>query len=189
MAKDLDTLTKDELGQLFPIIISESQKEWAELFLGEQNRIIALLGKNRALRIEHIGSTAVPGLPAKPTIDILVEIPKGEQVEREIVEIMSAEGYHQIRDQREHLMLVKGYTPEGFAGQCYHLHLAPRDQTALWDRIYFRDYLKAHPRAAREYAALKQRLARRHTFDREAYTAAKNSFIEQATARAKNRLK
>ncbi len=181
MTKDIDTLTREELGRLFPIIISEPRIEWADLFIQEKNNIIALLGKETAIRVEHIGSTAVPNLAAKPTIDILVEIPKGEDIKNKIINIMTAQGYNYMHDQTDHIMVVKGYSPEGFKGQCYHIHMGPKDHDALWDRIYFRDYLKANPSIAREYAALKRELALRHRNDREAYTEAKTEFIERVT--------
>jgi len=189
MSKNLDTLTKDELGRLFPIVISESKKEWSDLFIQEKNKIIALLCKKIALRIEHIGSTAVPGLPAKPTIDILVEIPKSEEVKNEIINIMTSHGYNYMHDQKDHIMVVKGYTPEGFKGQCYHIHMGPKDHSGLWDRLYFRDYLKANPSVAYEYTKLKQKLAKKHKFDREAYTELKTEFILKITETAKKVLK
>ncbi|MBU2513080.1 GrpB family protein [bacterium] len=189
MTKDLDTLTVEELGRLFPIIISEPKDEWADLFIQEKNRLIFLLGKEMAIRVEHIGSTAVPNLAAKPTIDILVEIPKGEDVKSEIIDIMTSRGYNHMREQTDHIMVVKGYTPEGFQGQCYHIHMGPKDHNELWDRLYFRDYLKANPQVTREYEDLKQELATKYKYNREAYTEAKTGFIERVTKTAINALK
>lgn len=120
MTKDLDLLTREELGRLFPIIISEPKAKWPDLFVQEKKQIIELLGKKTAIKVEHMGSTAVPNLPAKPTIDILVEIPKGDDVHHRIKSIMTSHGYIYMQDQIKHLMFVKGYTPEGFKGQCFH---------------------------------------------------------------------
>lgn len=181
MEKDLHKLTREELGRLFPIILTPYNDAWPDRFEKEKDRIISLLGEHTALRVEHIGSTAVPGLEAKPTIDMLVEIPKGEQTEDRIIRIMTSNGYDYMKNQKDHIMVVKGYSPEGFKGQCYHIHMGPADHKALWNRVLFRRYLKKHPDSADEYAALKKKLAETYRFDREAYTEAKTEFIEKIT--------
>ena len=76
MKKSLNQMTNEELGQLFPIIISESNPEWKSWFLTEKSEIIKALDEQNMISIEHIGSTAIPGIKAKPTIDILIEIPE-----------------------------------------------------------------------------------------------------------------
>lgn len=81
-------------------------------------------------------------------------------------------------------MFVKGYTSEGFKGQCYHIHMEPEGAESICERIYFRDYLISNPKVAKEYAALKKVLAKRYEFDRDAYTEAKSYFIKKATAEA-----
>lgn len=187
MTKNLNELTAAELGQLFPIIISEPKTEWKNLFTKEKNNIIALLSDKIALRVEHFGSTAVPHLIAKPTIDILVEIPKDENIKNKIINIMTSNGYSHVPEP-EHLMIVKGYTPGGFKDQCYHIHMAPKDD-GFWDRLYFRDYLIANPSIASEYAELKKDLASKYEHDRDGYTEAKTEFIEKMTRIAKRTLK
>jgi GrpB-like predicted nucleotidyltransferase (UPF0157 family) len=189
MTKELDKLSREELGQLFPVIISEPKPEWRDLFIKEKAKIINLLGENIAIRAEHIGSTAIPNLPSKPTIDILVEIPTDTKIARKIIPVMISGGYHHLKDHTEHLMFVKGYTPNGFEGQCYHIHLGPKDNKGLWDRLYFRDYLIANPSIAKEYATLKQKLAEQLTYDRDAYTEAKTEFIKKITQVAINSVK
>ena len=74
MVKDLNQLTTDELGQLFPVILVDYNPEWPGLASIESGNIKEAVGKEFISRIEHIGSTAVPGLCAKPTIDFLLEI-------------------------------------------------------------------------------------------------------------------
>lgn len=184
MARDLEKLTSEELGRLFPIIISEPKTEWKDLFIQEKKEINALLGKEIALRIEHIGSTAVPNLAAKPTIDILVEIPENEKVKDIIIGIMTSHGYRHVPEP-EHLMIVKGYTPEGFKGQCYHIHMGIKENDDLWDRLYFRDYLIENPSVAHEYAELKKYLESKYKHDRDGYTEAKTKFIKRITDIAK----
>jgi GrpB-like predicted nucleotidyltransferase (UPF0157 family) len=185
MPKNLDTLNREELGRLFPIIISEHKDEWKTLFNLEKKRLLNILTKERAIRVEHIGSTAVPGLVAKPTIDILIEIRDYKIKQNEIKEIMIASGYIHIKEQVDHMMFVKGYTPEGFKGQCYHIHMEPEGAESIRERIYFRDYLISNPKVAEEYAALKEVLAKKYEFDRDGYTDAKTDFIKNATLEAK----
>jgi len=184
--RDLEKLTSEELGHLFPIIISEPKTEWKELFIQEKKEIIALLGENMAIRVEHIGSTAVPNLAAKPTIDILVEIPEGEEVKEKIISIMLSNGYKHVPEPT-HLMIVKGYTPDGFKGQSYHIHMGTKKSVDLWDRLYFRDYLIENPFTANEYAGLKKDLESRYRYDRDGYTEAKTVFIKRVTDIAKKR--
>jgi GrpB-like predicted nucleotidyltransferase (UPF0157 family) len=186
VAKDLDQLTGEELGQLFPIQIVEWRAEWLDLFNKESAHLLNILGEERALRIEHIGSTAVPGLAAKPTIDILIEIQPDEEAQADITALMQDHAYIHMREQQDHLMFVKGYTPAGYKGQAYHIHMASKEQEEFWERLDFRDYLIAHPEAADAYAALKRKLAEDFHTDREAYTEAKTGFIRQYTDLAKN---
>ncbi|MEG1980665.1 MAG: GrpB family protein, partial [Victivallaceae bacterium] len=80
------------------------------------------------------------------------------------------------------MLFYKGYTPDGFAAEVFHLHLRnPGD----WDELYFRDYLRLHPEIADEYAVLKAELAVKYKFDRDAYTLAKGDFIRRQTAAAR----
>jgi GrpB-like predicted nucleotidyltransferase (UPF0157 family) len=188
MAKDLHTLSREELGQLFPIIISEPKSHWPYLFLQEKDNIIGLLGKKIAIMVEHIGSTAVPNLPAKPTVDILVEIPNGNDVKTKIINMMTSNGYNYMHEQDNHIMVVKGYTPEGIKGQSYHIHMGTKDHNELGDMLLFRDYLKSNISVADEYSKLKKNLASLHKHDREAYTKAKTTFIKKILAKAKKYL-
>jgi GrpB-like predicted nucleotidyltransferase (UPF0157 family) len=185
MPKNLDTLNREELGRLFPIIISEHKDEWKDLFIQEKKLLLRLFTKERVIRVEHIGSTSVPGLSAKPTIDILVEISDYKNRQDEIKEIMVSAGYIHMKEQVKHMMFVKGYTPDGFKGQCYHIHMEPEGEASIRERIYFRDYLISNPKVAEEYAALKKVLAKKYEFDRDAYTDAKTDFIKRVTSDAK----
>jgi GrpB-like predicted nucleotidyltransferase (UPF0157 family) len=82
-------------------------------------------------------------------------------------------------------MFMKGYTPQGFRGQAVHLHVRfPGD----WDELYFRDYLRSHPKTAKSYGKLKQNLQLRYEHDRDAYTEAKTDFIQEATRLARKEM-
>ena len=131
-------------------------------------------------RLEHLGSTAVPGLPAKPVIDVLGEIAPTAAARRRVIAYLDAPDW-EYWWYGDHPMFIKR---EGFMGRrTHHLHLAPAgDRT--WERIVFRDYLRRRPAVAAEYAAIKTRLATGHATDREAYTQAKGEFIRRVTAEA-----
>ncbi len=177
-------MSRAELGRLFPVSISESDPEWPVLFEAEKAVLADSLGAEIAGRIEHVGSTAVPGLVAKPVIDVLLEIAQDADLSL-LRERMGALGY-EVNERPENpppcLMFVKGYTPEGYRGQAYHVHVRyPGD----WDEIVFRDFLRSHPKDARSYAELKLALAELHRNDREAYTEAKTDFVRDAVRRAR----
>jgi GrpB-like predicted nucleotidyltransferase (UPF0157 family) len=184
MTKQLDQMKIEELGMLFPIIISEPDSNWMNLFKAEEVEIEKAIGKKNIVRIEHIGSTAVPNLKAKPTIDILLEVPDDIDTTL-IIERLKQSGYHftpRPENPAPHMMFMKGYTTHGFEGQAFHVHVRYRGD---WDELYFRDYLRANPAIAREYADLKVRLAKQFTNDREEYTAKKTDFIKRITEIAK----
>lgn len=180
-------MTRQELGRLYPVALSRYDERWPGLFESEKRRLLEILGREVALRIEHMGSTAVPGLAAKPTIDILVEIPE-VLAPGPVIERMVQHGYIHMEEQRKHLMFVKGYSPAGLERESFHVHMGPGDQDWLWDRIHFRDYLRRNPSEAQRYQALKLRLAAEHRHDREAYTEAKADYVQRITAAAKREL-
>jgi GrpB-like predicted nucleotidyltransferase (UPF0157 family) len=189
--KELDDLTIEELGQLFPIEIVPYDKKWSELFLEEKKLIQRTLGEWAALRIEHFGSTAIEGLAAKPIIDILVEIPQlTDELKDKVMKAMKGIGYHFIwrtDEQPPYMNFVKGYTLNGFEGNVFHIHMA--DEThSLWDRIYFRDYLRKNINVAKEYENLKIELAVKNKFNRDAYTNEKSDFVKRITEIAKNEI-
>ena len=146
-----------------------------------------MLGEEIVIRVEHVGSTAVANLPAKPTIDIAVEIPDIDDVGTKIISIMLSNGYNYMHEKNDHLMFVKGYTPEGIKGQSYHIHMGAKDNNVVWDMLHFRDYLRSNISVAMEYLQLKMELASLHKNDREAYTEAKTTFIKNALADAQQK--
>mgnify|MGYP000930753676 FL=1 len=83
-----------------------------------------------------------------------------------------------------YMHFVKGYSPEGFKGNLFHIHMSDKTHP-LWDRIFFRDYLRQNKRVATAYETLKISLAEKYKFDREAYTEAKSEFIKRITEEAK----
>ena len=177
MTKNLNELTVAELGQLFPIILTDYNPKWVELYQLEKQSIYATIDPKQIVSIEHIGSTAVPGLFAKPTIDILIEIQDHTDLDL-IKGNLKKIGYEYIlkpENPPPHMMFAKGYTQKGISGQTFHIHIR---YTGDWDEIVFRDYLKSNPDTALNYANLKRALANKHKNDREKYTVYKTDFIK-----------
>ena len=180
MAKDLNKLTTDELGQLFPIMIVDYNPDWPGLASIEKRNIIKNVGKVFISRIEHIGSTAIPGLCAKPTIDFLLEIMDITNCDFLIYQLNKI-GYHFIpkpENPSPHMMFAKGYSESGITGQTFHIHVR---YSGDWDEIVFRDYLLKNQTVTEDYARLKRRLAIEFKNDREKYTESKTTFIKNIT--------
>jgi GrpB-like predicted nucleotidyltransferase (UPF0157 family) len=158
-----------------PIVVVDYDPQWPLLFEKERATIMAALG-SRFLMIEHIGSTAVPGLAAKPVIDIAVGIQNLGDVPALIPHIEQL-GYRyeptfeELTPERR--LFWKG-TP---TVHTYHLHLAQADHPVLVHPLQFRDYLRRHPEAAEEYGVLKRELAKSCVQDMDAYVAGKTGFI------------
>ncbi|MDO5575970.1 MAG: GrpB family protein [Fibrobacter sp.] len=184
MAKSLDGMSNEELWELFPIIISEYNPQWKENYLTEKKVIENAVGLNNIVRISHYGSTSVPNLAAKPTVDILLEIKNSTNTDL-LVNCMIKAGYiysPQPKNAPPHMMFLKGYTSEGFKGQVYHVHVR---YDGDHDELFFRDYLCTHPETAKEYVKLKLELKEKFEHNRDAYTDAKTDFIKKYTKLAK----
>lgn len=172
------------LGKLYPIKIEEHNPKWKECYEEEKAFLQKVFG-DKILRMSHIGSSAVVGLMAKPTVDILLEIKENTDLTA-ITEVMLDNGYIVNTPEKDIILYLKSYTPQGFVGQAFHIHLR---HSGDWDELYFRDYLIAHPEAARQYEALKLGFKNEYEFNRDGYTAAKGEFIERITALARTEFK
>jgi GrpB-like predicted nucleotidyltransferase (UPF0157 family) len=162
------------------IAIVPYDPHWPALFERERDHLRVCLPPELIGRIEHFGSTAVPGLAAKPIIDILVEVADLAETRRVIVPLLEAQGYDYFwrpafDDDRP--PFYAWFIKRDAAGRrTHHLHMVESD-SELWARLLFRDYLVGHPETARAYGELKARLAESHRGDRVAYTRAKTDFI------------
>lgn len=156
-----------------PIHLLPYDPAWPHLFDEERARLESVLSPWLAGPIEHIGSTAVRGLTAKPIIDIMAgvrDLPSSLDARAAVAPLDYM--YFPYRSDVMHW-----FCKPSPAHRTHHLHLVPV-QSPLWsDRLIFRDYLRSSPAAAAEYAALKTALAEQHRFDREAYTNAKADFV------------
>jgi GrpB-like predicted nucleotidyltransferase (UPF0157 family) len=126
-----------------------------------------------ALRIEHVGSTAIPGLAAKPVIDMDVVIPSRRDLP-EAIRRLAVIGYEHRGD-----LGIRGR--EAFANPAglpeHHLYVCDRENAELRRHLLFRDHLRSHPAEAAAYAALKRTLAERFGADRDGYSLAKSDFV------------
>jgi GrpB-like predicted nucleotidyltransferase (UPF0157 family) len=153
---------------------------WPSRFELERERLLEVLHPWLAGPIEHVGSTAIPGLRAKPIIDIMAAVQTLEDSRPAIDALKSLSyGYFPYRANVMHWFCKP--SPQF---RTHHLHLVTL-RSQLWtDRLLFRDYLRTHPRTASEYVALKETLAAEHRSDREAYTDAKGPFVQRILALA-----
>ncbi len=160
--------------------------EWPKLFEKEAERLFQELG-NDVLRIEHFGSTAVPGLSAKPVIDILIGV-RSLSDAKKLIPILEGMGYSYWRDdlRKDGYFLVKGLPPNG--PRTHHIHMTEIG-SARWERLLFRDYLRHHTEEMMRYETLKRGLATTHSTDREAYTNAKSDYILSVMERARRELR
>jgi GrpB-like predicted nucleotidyltransferase (UPF0157 family) len=157
-----------------PITIVDYDEDWPTEYEAEKTRLVAQIG-GLAVEIEHVGSTAVPGIAAKPVIDIMPGVRSMADAEA-CIEGMRRLGYEYVPEFEEALP-DRRYFRKGHPEQKLHVHIV-QIGGEFWRRhIAFRDYLRAHPEAADEYAALKRRLAAQHPRDSHAYTHAKSEFI------------
>lgn len=178
--QDLTQMSNEQLWELFPIVLEPHNPAWKMWYEQEAEQVCRVVGRQNVLRLSHIGSTSVPGLLAKPTVDILLEISEETALEEMLAGLEHAGYLYAPQPQKPapHMMLMKGYTLQGFTPKVFHLHVR---YLADQDELYFRDYLRAHPETAAEYAALKQRLGQRFRHDRDAYTDAKGPFVAKIT--------
>ena len=161
---------------------------WPARFTEEKEHLLACLPRDLIGRIEHFGSTAVPGLAAKPVIDILVEVTDLEATRARIVPILESQGYDYF------------WRPSMFDGPPFYAWFIKRDTAGIrthhihmveshfehWDRLLFRDYLIEHPEVAAQYQALKSHLATACPNDRVAYTKGKTRFVVKVTEQARH---
>jgi GrpB-like predicted nucleotidyltransferase (UPF0157 family) len=165
---------------------------WPLLFQEEKEHLLTCLPYCLVGRIEHFGSTAVPGLAAKPIIDMLVEVTSLEKAKLRIVPLLEGQGYEYFwrptwGDDTPpfYAWFIKR---DSTGRRTHHIHMVER-HFEHWDRLLFRDYLKEHPEAAWEYQRMKMRLAEEYPKDRKAYTRGKTDFILGVMKQAKHDLR
>jgi GrpB-like predicted nucleotidyltransferase (UPF0157 family) len=165
-----------------PVVIVDYDPGWPGRYEALRAPIAEALG-DLAAEIVHLGSTSVPGLAAKPTIDIDVLLHSSEDLP-EVIRRLARLGYVHEGDfgiaGREAFA-----TPPGYGAHDHHLYVCAPDWAGHGDQIAFRDYLRAHPKTALAYARLKRSLAHKHRTNRGAYAAAKAGFVAAVLQRAR----
>ncbi len=170
------------------VAVMPYDSRWPEMFRNEKAHLLSCLPDALINRIEHFGSTAVPGLAAKPIVDMLVEVASLDETRKHIPPILETQGYDYFWRPT-----WGDDTPPFYAwfikrdaqgNRTHHIHMV-ESHFEHWDRLLFRDYLIEHPEIARQYEALKKALSSEYHADRVAYTKAKSDFITKITRLAK----
>ena len=158
--------------------IVEYDQSWPALYEEEKAIVVAATGIE-ANRVEHIGSTAVPGLGAKPIIDLMVGVSRVEGAQREI-KTLEGVGYEWRGETVPGTLYLRKAEPRRF-----NLHLTQWEGKFWQDKLLFRDFLRTHPETARQYEDLKCELMARLASDPPAYNAAKASFRQSLVQQAR----
>lgn len=160
----------------YEVTLRPYHSQWPQLFEREKMALMEVLG-HLPVYIEHVGSTAVPGLCAKPALDILIGGQSMAQLAQAIPNLERMGYMHKPKSSTPgHIFMAKGLED----ARTHYLHLL-RHQSLEWQKyIYFRDYLIQHPQKQQEYARLKEDLARRFPNNRAKYTNGKQAFINKA---------
>lgn len=169
-----------------PIELVPYNVEWPQMAAIEIQNLQAVLPAKHVLDIQHVGSTAIPGMLAKPIIDIQITVDSITTLKDVAVSALENLGYvfwDQDPDPTK-MFFVKGMPPFG-AKRTHHVHIIEPTSERGKNRIIFRDYLIKHPKVAREYEALKIALASKYIYDREKYTDEKTNFIQYVLEKAK----
>jgi GrpB-like predicted nucleotidyltransferase (UPF0157 family) len=172
------------------VAIAPYNPDWPELFRQEKEHLLSSLPNDLIRRVEHFGSTAVPGLAAKPIIDMLVEVTDLEATRVRIAPVLESQGYDYFWRPTNgddgppfYAWFIKRDPKTGV--RTHHIHMVQGDFADHWDRLLFRDYLIERPEVAGEYEALKVHLASVSPQDRVTYTRGKTEFIARVTEQAK----
>lgn len=164
------------------IEVQEYNPHWVEIFKQEADQIREMVG-DKILKIEHIGSTSIPGLASKPIIDIAVEIPSSNNIDA-VVESLEKLGYpksptHDKDISTERYLLRKGNPTQ------YHLSICYADKGSFLDRqTLFRDYLRAHDDIRDQYAQLKKDLLQQDPTGKDGYIGGKTDFVMSVLKKA-----
>ncbi len=164
------------------VMLEPYDPAWPDRFATERRRLLdrfadALCG------VEHIGSTAVPGLPAKPIIDVMAGVDSLADADALMAPLLAA-GYVTSAEFNAALTDRRWLMRHAEGRRTHHLHLVVHDGRLWRERLAFRDALRSTPALAERYALLKAELAARHPDDREAYTRAKGEFVQAVLARS-----
>ena len=168
-----DVTQKDHIN------IVQNNPEWPTYAKTEIEHIKSLFPNGLILDIQHVGSTAIPNISAKPIIDIQIAVDSLDIAKIIAVPLLQKLGYEYWAENPDQtrMFFAKGMPPYG-EKRTHHVHIVQPSSHHWHNKIAFRDYLIKYPEAAKEYEALKNRLAAEYKFDREKYTDAKAEFVK-----------
>ena len=164
------------------VSLRDYDPDWPARFESEAVLLGQAIGPWISGGVNHVGSTAVPGLVAKPVIDIMVGVADLES-SRPCIDILGGLDYCYAPHRAD---VMHWFCKPSPARRTHHLHLVTTGSQRFTDVLAFRDYLRAHPDAAREYGDLKRNLAAQHSHDRSAYTDGKSAMVAAITAQAQS---
>lgn len=198
MKQHVSELTPEEFQKTFPIFVEDVIPEYKTWYEEEKASILSAVGKENVVRINHVGSSAIPGIKAKPVVDVLLEIDGTSNVDI-IVEALKSIGFGtEICMKKENpfeYLLAKGMTVNGFDKKVFLLHMR---YAGDWSELYFRDYLLDHPDIADEYSKLKEqilkdisegKIERMPNGQPNGYSNAKYKFVDGISKKAKEEYK
>lgn len=166
-----------------PITVVDYDPEWVDAYEKEERQIRNATGEYLE-EIEHIGSTSVPGLAAKPVVDIVAGVETLEDADR-CIEPLQTLGWNYVPELEESIPDRRYFRKMDSGNHTHHLHMVETTSN-WWNRhILFRDYLREHPEVVREYEDLKRELAEQHRWNVSEYTGAKTDFIQNVEERAR----
>jgi GrpB-like predicted nucleotidyltransferase (UPF0157 family) len=167
-----------------PVVVVDYDPAWPHVFEAEKTRLLNAAGE-LIIAIEHVGSTSVPGLGAKPIIDILAGVRALAEGRQTIGPLTTQLGYEYMPEYEVEMPYRLYFHKHPPTGDQFHLHMV-ETTSEFWERhLLFRNYLRAHPAAAQEYERLKRHLADEYRTEREAYTEAKTEFVRSIEAKAR----
>lgn len=158
-----------------PVVLEEYDSSWPNKFEKEKDYLLEVAGKWNYGSVEHVGSTAIPGMLAKPVIDIMFGV-KSLEESKPAIKVLQESGYEYWPYKTE---VMHWFCKPSDAFRTHHLHLIPFDSPLWKERIKFRDTLRSNGGVAAKYAVLKKKLAIKYKEDREAYTQEKWPFIKK----------
>lgn len=181
---DTDVLKKDHVD------IVAYNSEWSTKANIEINKLREVLPVSKIIDIQHVGSTAIPGMAAKPIVDIQIAVHSLDEIKVIAIPALQKLGYEYWYENPdpERMFFVKGMPPFG-EKRTHHVHIVEPTSKHWNGKINFRDYLIAHPEIAKEYQQLKIKLAEQYTYDREEYTNAKGEFVDKILKLAQQNIK
>jgi GrpB-like predicted nucleotidyltransferase (UPF0157 family) len=162
-----------------PVILSEYDSDWPQAFEQEKQLLSDLIGKYLCGSVEHVGSTAVPGLIAKPVIDVMFGVNSLDE-SKPAIDILVSNGYEYSPYKSD---VMHWFCKPSDAHRTHHVHLIPYESDLWQERIKFRDLLRSDKQIAADYSCLKRNLALRYKDDREIYTQEKWPFIKRTITR------